>query len=245
MRHFRNFPELIQAVRKNTICSQTALWNGLRISHPSDQNGFASVLVETWVEEAYTARGFYLPRDGDVVFDIGANVGVFSLYLASASRCRVIALEPFPENFEYLQRNVRDNHLDNVEMHRMALNGATSRAYMQRVGNRSLDHVLTHDASNVSAFETTTCTLAELLDLTHVETAALLKMDIEGSEKAVFEQATPKTLSRFARIALEYHDNLQPGTLDVLRRRLTATHEFEISRSTVKGCGIIRAILRN
>jgi FkbM family methyltransferase len=46
----------------------------------------------------------------DVVWDIGANVGVFSLYAATRG-CRVLALEPAAANFFALTRNVELNGL--------------------------------------------------------------------------------------------------------------------------------------
>jgi tRNA1(Val) A37 N6-methylase TrmN6 len=43
--------------------------------------------------------------DGDFVLDIGANIGLFSLYLMSKfERLNIIALEPIPKVFEVLTR---------------------------------------------------------------------------------------------------------------------------------------------
>lgn len=43
---------------------------------------------------------------GVVLWDIGANIGLFSLYAAIARNCRVVAFEPAPANFALLCRNV-------------------------------------------------------------------------------------------------------------------------------------------
>jgi len=51
-------------------------------------------------------------EDGDVLWDIGANVGVFSLYAAIAKVSSVIAFEPLAANFHVLSRNVQLNRLD-------------------------------------------------------------------------------------------------------------------------------------
>lgn len=48
-------------------------------------------------------------RDGDVVMDVGANVGVFAVRaLQRFPRVRVVALEPVPDIFEVLKRNAQD-----------------------------------------------------------------------------------------------------------------------------------------
>ena len=54
-------------------------------------------------------------RDGDVLYDIGANIGVYTLYAAKRkSGCRVYAFEPAGQNFARLLRNVSINRLNNV-----------------------------------------------------------------------------------------------------------------------------------
>lgn len=51
-------------------------------------------------------------RSGDVFYDIGANVGVFSLYAAKKMNCRVLAFEPESNNYATLNRNIWLNGLD-------------------------------------------------------------------------------------------------------------------------------------
>ncbi len=54
------------------------------------------------------------------VVDIGAHIGVFSVE-ASASSDTVICYEPYPRNFELLQKNIAINALDNVKALRQAV----------------------------------------------------------------------------------------------------------------------------
>jgi tRNA G46 methylase TrmB len=54
-------------------------------------------------------------RDGDIVFDIGANIGLYTLYAAKRNpRCTVYAFEPAFQNFASLCRNIALNALTNV-----------------------------------------------------------------------------------------------------------------------------------
>lgn len=51
----------------------------------------------------------------DAIFwDIGANVGTFSLYAAATRGCKVYAFEPVAHNFFVLQQNILDNDLDHA-----------------------------------------------------------------------------------------------------------------------------------
>jgi FkbM family methyltransferase len=51
--------------------------------------------------------------DGDVLFDVGANVGTYSIY-AGACGHRVIAVEPESGNYALLNRNIALNGLDRI-----------------------------------------------------------------------------------------------------------------------------------
>jgi len=82
------------------------------------------------VRRVYNPGGYEI-RDGQTVIDIRANVGVFAAYAASrGSRVRVFAYEPFPENVNWLRRNIEDSGLKNVEIRPQAV--------AARPGNRKL-----------------------------------------------------------------------------------------------------------
>ncbi len=62
----------------------------------------------------------------DVLWDVGANVGVFSLYAACRRQVRVLAFEPSADNYMVLCRNVEINAVeDRVVPYCVALAGST------------------------------------------------------------------------------------------------------------------------
>ena len=70
----------------------------------------------------------------DVLWDIGANIGVFSLYAAVERSCTVLAFEPSAGNYVVLTRNIQTNGLtDRVTAYALALSGET------RLGVLNLD----------------------------------------------------------------------------------------------------------
>ena len=80
------------------------LWDGTRVAHPSERRAAGSGAGN--LDGADLHRGLLSPADGDVIVDAGANIGLFAIYVARQnSTCRVVALEPFAENFRYLQAN--------------------------------------------------------------------------------------------------------------------------------------------
>jgi FkbM family methyltransferase len=65
-------------------------------------------------------------ESGDVFWDIGANVGVFSLYAACRRGVRVLAFEPSADNYMVLCKNVEINSLEGrVVPYCIALSGST------------------------------------------------------------------------------------------------------------------------
>jgi FkbM family methyltransferase len=69
------------------------------------------VLTDIYDDEIYERK--YCIKRGDVVIDIGANIGIFTLKSAKlvGSEGRVVAIEPDPLNFQALLRNLRINAL--------------------------------------------------------------------------------------------------------------------------------------
>jgi FkbM family methyltransferase len=243
MLHFRNGHTLVQRMRAGQPCDEVVLWDGTHISHPPARDGLLEAVVELWLEHVYTA-GFYRPANGDVIVDAGANVGLFAIQIARQNRrCRVLALEPFTENFRYLEANVTRACPETVTCCEVALGARFSKGQMQAVGSRSLDHVLRAESGAADCIPV--IPLAGLFDLVRAQEIDFLKVDIEGSEHDVFAAASPSTLNRFKRIAMEYHDQIAPGTLGLLRNVLAETHEIMVRPSKMEGCGILLARRRD
>ena len=53
-------------------------------------------------------------QPGDCLWDIGANVGVWSLYAARTRGCRVVAFEPSAQTYGVLYKNILANRLDGL-----------------------------------------------------------------------------------------------------------------------------------
>src|SRR6185436_17412523 len=91
--------------------------NGLEITH-LNQYETDYLYKEIFEDECYLRHGIRL-RDGDTVVDIGANIGLFSLFVMSRSKNpRIYAFEPAPEVSELLRANCNaygsNVHVSNV-----------------------------------------------------------------------------------------------------------------------------------
>jgi FkbM family methyltransferase len=221
---FRNGLTLRASLHQHAIADRAVCWDGLTLYHPN-RLGLAQTLLEIWCHQVYTGR-FYRPSDGDVIVDAGANVGLFCVWLARKyPRCRIVAFEPFPENYAILRRNIDTARITSIEAHQAALGGRSGFGVIHDGGNRSLDHQL-QPISNVDdqASRTTVHSFADVLQMAGAARIALFKIDIEGSEGTLIESADESDLKRISRFAIEYHDNIRPGTSRSLQTRLEQTH---------------------
>jgi FkbM family methyltransferase len=75
-------------------------------------NGLNHFRVQTFSsKEPETLEWIESIPEGSVLWDVGANIGLYSCYAAKARRCRVIAFEPSVFNLELLARNILLNRL--------------------------------------------------------------------------------------------------------------------------------------
>ena len=115
---------------------------------------------------------------------------------------------------------------------------------MRSVSARSLDHILDTSASTETSNDVPVYTFEKLINLSGNRRIALLKVDIEGSEFDLFDPVTSKVLQHIERVVIEYHDNRRPGTLDLLKRRLSATHTLEVRFADPEGYGMLYGKLK-
>jgi FkbM family methyltransferase len=244
--NFRNGWEMIRYIRGFPPISQAKLLNGKSIVHPP-KGGLVEAILENWFEKSYFPNGFYTPKSEDVIVDVGANIGLFTIQAAQINpKARIAAFEPFSENFECLSTNISKFGLKNATLHAHAISSHYDQGLIVETGERSLDHQLIKQSEKTS--DMSNCTpvdvipLEGIFDLMKINTISLLKVDIEGAEHDVFESTSEKTLKRIDRIALEYHDNLRPGTLTLITKKLTSTHHIKTIPSNLSGCGLLFAV---
>ncbi len=93
--------------------------NGLDVFH-LNKNETLHLYRQIFEDQIYLRHGIEL-ADGSCVFDVGANIGLFSLFVHQACRNpRVYAFEPSPVTFEKLRRNMLHHRLD-AQLHQAGI----------------------------------------------------------------------------------------------------------------------------
>jgi FkbM family methyltransferase len=140
-------------------------------------------------EQKVVAEVLAFLQPGDVVFDIGANVGLYTVLLSKTvgKSGRVFAFEPEPETCAHLQDNLKLNAAENVKWFRKALGERTGRASLFTggiIGGGSLVH---HQGDGQVEQTVDVVQGDELVMTEHLPIPRAVKIDVEGYEHSVIE----------------------------------------------------------
>jgi FkbM family methyltransferase len=129
---------------------------------------------------------------GDVVYDLGANVGFYSL-LASVlvgDQGHVYCFEPLPANISLLKRHVELNGIGNCTIVEAAVTAEDGWAHFDASGHPSMAHLSETGPSTVR-----TVRLDSLVESRELLPPKVLKIDVEGAEFAALGGAA-RTIDR-------------------------------------------------
>lgn len=146
-------------------------------------------------------------KEGDVVIDVGANVGYYSLRLASkvGKNGKVIAIEADPKSCEILKENCKLNKISNVKVYNYAANEKKGTITLYTSEKHSgVNSIFESDAKN-SSIKVSSITLDELLE-DHSE-INWIKMDIEGAEVNALKGSS-HILKKTQNIIIEVHEHI-------------------------------------
>ena len=154
-------------------------------------------------------------KEGDIVIDIGANVGMVSIYLAKKYPfLKIYAFEPVKQNYENLLRNIDINNIPNgvitaenvaITKDRRSVNIITS------LGNtggssfaikRNLNAINSNIHTNIKSM-----TFDDIFDKYNIDKCKLLKIDCEGAEFEILYSANEKNLKKCENMRGEFHGN--------------------------------------
>jgi FkbM family methyltransferase len=125
-------------------------------------------------------------RDGDVVYDVGANAGFFTLLGArrAGPSGAVYAFEPLPRNLQYLRRHVDLNDARQVRILEIALSSSPGVERFASGANASMGGLAAE-----GDLEVRTDTVDRLVAAGEIRPPHFIKMDVEGAEERVLDGA--------------------------------------------------------
>lgn len=186
------------------------------------------LLIEEIFDDEIYLRELRSEPEG-IVLDIGANIGAVALDFALRwPQLRVHSYEPNPGTFQSLRRNIMENHVSD----RVAL---FNEAVGAKVGTFDLwTEILSVGASgyirevppNAKLVSLPCVDLATVFQRLEGKTIFLLKVDVEGAEVDIFENTHGLSFADVRQVAIECHEQVRPGALEVCRGTLDR-HGFQ------------------
>jgi FkbM family methyltransferase len=135
-------------------------------------------LRELWLEQAYK-----LPTEGSrrVLVDLGANIGLSSLWLKRHYNCeKIVAIEPVRSNARLVRKNFDANAIRGTVIE-AAVGPSDGVVKFEESAASNLGHI------GANGYDVRMLCMTSLLrDLLPDEHVDLLKIDIEGGEEALF-----------------------------------------------------------
>lgn len=251
--HQRLVAYVVPTNRNSITSSETHLH---RLPNQMDINylnlGEAKLLYdEIFEEQTYLRHGVTL-QDGDCVFDLGANIGMFTLFVHQQCRqARVYACEPIPPIFEVLRRNIQlyglpvklyqcgiSDEMKTAEFTFYPRASATSGMYADTKADEEMTRAYMNNQEEIGnyaedflegRFETErySCQLKTVSDIIRenaLEQVDLLKVDVEKSELDVLNGISDEDWKRIKQFVIEAHDS--DGRLESITARLER-HGFD------------------
>jgi len=176
--------------------------------------GFDYWIITYLFKEIFITNDYYFKSDKNdpIIIDCGANIGMSVLYFKRLfPNSRIIAFEPNPNAFNLLEENIKENQLENVQLHNLALfdketeisffiddSDATLKGSVQK--GRGGSRELKVKAQKLSLF------------LKDIDSVDLIKMDVEGAEVNIISDLVDSScINKSKEYIIEYHHNINNG----------------------------------
>lgn len=202
-----------------------------------DNINFLGVFREIFGEEQYKIN---LEKEKiKTIFDIGAHIGLCTIYYNRFYLdAQFYCVEPDVNNYKFLRNNILENKIKAI-----ALNKAIT-------GNNEKSEIKLYNSTSSTAFSTVktiytnskymivqATTLEKIFKENNIYSIDILKCDIEGAEKEVFENIPVNILKSLKNIILEYHSrSIRFLILEKFNSQFTLLEEIKLDN----GHGVLK-----
>jgi len=129
-------------------------------------------------------------HEGDIVIDVGANIGYYTLIFAQlvGSSGKVFAFEPEPKNFEILKKNIEINNYQNIVAEQKIVSDKSGIVKLFIAEHGIVGHRINQEKSSQKFIEVESIILDNYIKKLNLDNKInFIKIDVEGSEPKVLE----------------------------------------------------------
>lgn len=165
----------------------------------------------TFFNDTYFLQNFKI-KDDDVVYDLGANIGAFSIACSNYNVKKIYAFEPHPEIYGCLNYN-----LNRYGKNCTTFNNAISDDF-KTVRFGSSDSTVASSIKDDGTFEVESINLEKFVYKNNLDLPTYLKLDIEGAEYDFFENTSDEFIKNVHSIFFEFHNNNGSNLSKIINR---------------------------
>lgn len=127
-------------------------------------------------------------RPGDIVYDLGAHAGYFSLLgsVLTGPSGRVVSFEPLPANVDFLRRHLQLNGIQNCTVVPAAVSSQEGMARFE-TSNPSMGRLLNDEGAAVGEIQVKTVTLDGMVSRGEIPPPSIIKCDVEGADLSALQ----------------------------------------------------------
>jgi FkbM family methyltransferase len=189
--------------------------NGFKLTF-STANALNKFRADTFsTKEPETLQWIDSMASGSVMWDVGANIGLYSCYAARARGCRVFAFEPSVFNLEALARNIFLNQLtEQITVVPLPLTDVRAVSNLSLTSTEwgsamsTFGQSFGHDGEpirKVFEFSTIGLSMVDAIDLLKIPFPEYIKIDVDGIEHLILKGGVP-VLRRVKSVLVEIND---------------------------------------
>lgn len=139
-------------------------------------------------------------KDNDVIYDLGANIGIFSLYCSNFDIDSIYAFEPNPETFNHLKTNC-EKYGKNVTCFEKAVGKTFTQASFSSPQRYSAGGKI----NEVGDYTVNVINLETFIEVNQLKKPTIFKIDIEGGEFDVFDSTSDKFFENTHTVCFDFH----------------------------------------
>ena len=197
---------------------------------------------------------FFNFNDNDVIVDLGANIGLYSLYAINKmpSISKIYMVEPLMKNFDYMIRNIIYNRND---IHKFIfIKAGISKTGFLNFLKENYSHSPDINESDIGIGDDNELyekikmfSFMDFIEFYNIDKIDILKLDIEGSEVQMFDEETFEYFkNNDVKICSEFHPTKRryaKELLNIIKRFIDMGYEIKIT--STDGFDIKNNIINN
>jgi len=180
-------------------------------NHLKDDRNYVPAILAQFIKDGYSK---FITKEDRVILDIGANIGLFALYVSPFAE-KIVCVEPTPEHITIAKEILKGLP---VEFEEAALSDRTGTVSFSRNPENSTTNAIGSSPDSVTVKSLSLEDLCKLHNLTRVD---FCKIDIEGGEWLAI---TPETLKPVYKLLNKVYIELHPCD-QAARDKMTATFD--------------------